>query len=61
MLINSGRIAGKTIRIILYAYIYKKTIICKTAAEKKRIILLADKLGLKIKEPKTLEELKVIN
>ena len=58
MLINSGRTAGKTIRIVLYAYIYEKTIICKKDEEKKRIILLADKLGLKIKEPKTLEELK---
>lgn len=60
-MINRGRMTGKAIFIVFEAYFYGKTIICKTDEEKKRIILLADKLGLKIKEPKTLEELKVIN
>lgn len=49
---------GKTFRLILYAYIYETTLICKSDAEKKRIMTIVNKLGLKIKEPKTLEELK---
>lgn len=58
MIINNGRMTGKTFRLILYAYIYETTLICKSDAEKKRIMTIVNKLGLKIKEPKTLEELK---
>lgn len=56
-IINLGRGQGKTTRL-LYASEFQDTpILCTTAAQKSRLIMQSERLGLKIPEPIAVDEI----